>query len=531
MHIISNTSKLKSYVLIVSFSLILTEFYFFNWKTQFFVSNGYLIFNSLFLFIFSIFLFSIFYFIYSKINLVLSEQLIKIIDTFLITFILFKLIQIPFFQANIIEFKTLIAILLSKIFTKNLFFLVSILKILLPFSIIFFSIFFLNKRYLEIVINFIISFSFVLSFFMILDISKRLKSTFYDNLDMSNSNNNRKVIWILLDEYDPSYINNEYGLKLENIKKIVNNSLIHHRTFAPSDSTIYSAPSTLMKTQIKDLFFEDFRMKVLDNNNNKIDFSIRNTIFKTVLDNKFSFQIFSEALPYCTMLRIKNNCEKNYNDPKFYFDSIKSSFVPFNYFTKIKEILNKRSNFSITRLNNHKIKNEKIFLSKDLNIDINQFKKILDTKDNLLYFHLFLPHTNNQGRLVSSKHVRDEFNMNAYTDLEKYLIKLKYTDMVLKEIYNILDKNNDNEILLLLTSDHWRRIDSPKNAKPSLFVAKIFGDNQNYQLENDILNLFIPDLIMAFLKKEIRSHKEIKLFLKNLPFFDSKATDFFNVID
>tara|TARA_B100000886_G_scaffold256596_1_gene181866 strand:+ start:1032 stop:2132 length:1101 start_codon:yes stop_codon:yes gene_type:complete len=366
---------------------------------------------------------------------------------------------------------------------------------------------------------------------MILDISKRLKSTFYDNLDMSNSNNNRKVIWILLDEYDPSYINNEYGLKLENIKKIVNNSLIHHRTFAPSDSTIYSAPSTLMKTQIKDLFFEDFRMKVLDNNNNKIDFSIRNTIFKTVLDNKFSFQIFSEALPYCTMLRIKNNCEKNYNDPKFYFDSIKSSFVPFNYFTKIKEILNKRSNFSITRLNNHKIKNEKIFLSKDLNIDINQFKKILDTKDNLLYFHLFLPHTNNQGRLVSSKHVRDEFNMNAYTDLEKYLIKLKYTDMVLKEIYNILDKNNDNEILLLLTSDHWRRIDSPKNAKPSLFVAKIFGDNQNYRLENDILNLFIPDLIMAFLKKEIRSHKEIKLFLKNLPFFDSKATDFFNVID
>ena len=531
MHIISNISKLKIYVLILSFSLILTEFYFFNWKTQFFVSNSYLIFNSLFLFIFSIFIFSIFYFIYSKINSVLSQQFIKIIDTLLLTFILFKLIQIPFFQANIIEFKTLIAILLKKIFTKDLFFLVSFLKILLPFSIIFFSIFFLKKRYLEITINFIISFSFVLFFFMIMDVSKRLKNTFYDNLEMFNSDNKRKVIWMLLDEYDPSYINNEYGLNLEYTKKIVNNSLIHHRTFAPSDSTIYSAPSTLMKTQIKNLFFEDYRMKVLDNDNDKIDFSVENTLFRTVLDDKFSFQIFSEALPYCTMLRIKNNCEKNYNQPKFYFDAIIRSFVPFNYFTKIKEIFDKRSNFNITKLNNHKVKDEKIFLSKDLNIDINQFKKILDADDNLLYFHLFLPHTNNQGRLVSSKHIRDEFNMNAYTDLEKYLIKLKYTDIVLNEIYNILDKDNNNEVLLLLTSDHWRRIDSPKNAKPSLFIAKIFGDDQSYQLENDILNLFIPDLIMAFLNKEIKTHKEIKLFLNKLPFFDSKSTDFFNVID
>ena len=41
MSIISNTSKLKNYILIISFSLIFTEFYFFNWKTQFFVSNAY----------------------------------------------------------------------------------------------------------------------------------------------------------------------------------------------------------------------------------------------------------------------------------------------------------------------------------------------------------------------------------------------------------------------------------------------------------------------------------------------------------
>tara|TARA_B100001093_G_scaffold286137_1_gene273329 strand:- start:302 stop:622 length:321 start_codon:yes stop_codon:yes gene_type:complete len=106
-------------------------------------------------------------------------------------------------------------------------------------------------------------------------------------------------------------------------------------------------------------------------------------------------------------------------------------------------------------------------------------------------------------------------------------MKLKYTDVLLNKIYNVLDKVDDKEILLLVTSDHWRRVDSPNQAKPSLFISKIFGDNQKFQLENDILNIFIPDLIIAFLKDEIKSHNQIKSFLKNLPFFDFKDTHLF----
>ena len=111
-------------------------------------------------------------------------------------------------------------------------------------------------------------------------------------------------------------------------------------------------------------------MKVLDNNNKKIDFSIENTIFQKLIDNSYSFHIFSEALPYCTMLRIKNNCEKNYNQLKFYFDGIINTLTPIKYFPKIFDILNKRSNFDISKLNELDIKNKQLLrnVRKDIGV-------------------------------------------------------------------------------------------------------------------------------------------------------------------
>ena len=114
--------------------------------------------------------------------------------------------------------------------------------------------------------------------------------------------------------------------------------------------------------------------------------------------------------------------------------------------------------------------------------------------------------------------------MSAKTDLDHYLMKLKYADILLNKILKILEKNIESETLLLLTSDHWRRVDSPNTAKPSLFIAKIIGDNTKYELKNDISNIFIPDLIINFLNKKIISHNDLKLFLDKLPFFDSQTT-------
>lgn len=525
MNIISNISKYKIYLLIIGFSLVFTEFYFFNWKTQFFVSNGYLIFNTLILFLFSLILFTFLYLFYLKLNNYLSSKIFRIIDTFFLTVIFFKIIQITFFFANKIHFKPLLALVLKKILIENLIYLIPFLKILIPYFLLFLLIFFLHKKNIEIMINFIISFSLVFLLFMAFDISKRISHTFYDDSEVKVNKNKRKVIWLLLDEYDPKYINNKYGLKLEYINQLIQKSVVHNRTFSPSDATLYSATSTLIKTQIRNLIFEEYQMKIIDDNENQKDFNIKNTLFHTINKNNLSYYIASESLPYCTMLRIKKNCEKNYNQLKYYFDGIIHIYTPLKYFPKLSEFFKKRDGFDIKKLNTLNDRNFNImYLSKELNLDLKRFDKITSSNNNLFYFHLFLPHTNNKGHLVSSKHIRDEFNMSAKTDLDHYLMKLKYADILLNKILKILEKNIESETLLLLTSDHWRRVDSPNTAKPSLFIAKIIGDNTKYELKNDISNIFIPDLIINFLNKKIISHNDLKLFLDKLPFFDSQTT-------
>ena len=65
------------------------------------------------------------------------------------------------------------------------------------------------------------------------------------------------------------------------------------------------------------------------------------------------------------------------------------------------------------------------------------------------------------------------FNMRPNNDDQEYMMNLKYTDLVIKEILNTIENDNNQDILLLLTSDHWRRSRSPSKPEPTLFIAKI----------------------------------------------------------
>ena len=114
--------------------------------------------------------------------------------------------------------------------------------------------------------------------------------------------------------------------------------------------------------------------------------------------------------------------------------------------------------------------------------------------------------------------------MTPNNDLEEYILNLKYTDIVIKYILEIIKKNKNEDILLLLTSDHWRRIDSPLKAKPALFIAKIKSDTSKGEIYKDSLNIFIPDLVYKYLNKEINTHKDLKVFLESLPKFNKNET-------
>ena len=171
----------------------------------------------------------------------------------------------------------------------------------------------------------------------------------------------------------------------------------------------------------------------------------------------------------------------------------------------------------IKSLDIDKYKDKDILLSEKLGLEFKQFEKILKSGHNLIFIHLFPPHT----AVHSSKYIQDFLNIDPITDLHEYYMNLKFTDILLKNFMEIIEKHENKEMMLLLTSDHWARERSSDKAYPSLFTLKIKEDNSKYELYNSSMNIFIPDLIESYLNNKSNTHDSIEKFLKKQPIIDS----------
>ncbi len=499
----------KNYFLIVCISFVFTEFYYFNWGSRALISNNYLLLNSLILFLFSLIFFFLIFKIFEKIKKKIDEKKYNFLITTFLTFVYFKIIQIPFFYANSIHLKSLVSIGLKKILFVKFYPLLPFLKIIIPFVSLFILIFILSKKYNQILSNFTISFSIIFLIFLLTDVYKRINYLNDISLKENIATNDRQVIWFMLDEYDPEYINEKkYGLKLNHIKEIMNISFVHENSFSPSSSTLHSVPSILMRTKTKGSKIINYQLNIIKTNNDLVEFKFKNTIFDKIYKNKFNFNIISEVLPYCAMLKLNTNCYEYANRKIFFFDGIKNTYLSIEYLNKISEMIAKKEKFKIETINQiNDFKNSDIFLSSKLKIDLQKFEKIINQNTNLVFFHLFVPHT----KTSSSKYIREKFNnMYPTNDDEEYLLNLKFTDILINEILNKINKNDKKDIMLILSSDHWRRVRSPEKAQPSLLLIKIKSDNNKIEILRQNSNIYLYDIIHKYLSKKINSHDDIK---------------------
>ena len=92
---------------------------------------------------------------------------------------------------------------------------------------------------------------------------------------------------------------------------------------------------------------------------------------------------------------------------------------------------------------------------------------------------------------------------------------LNYTDLIIKGINKLIDKFSNKDIMLIVSSDHWYRKLSA-DIKPSLFILKIFKDDNKIVNNKKIMNIFIPNLILKYLNNEINNHSEINNYINSL---------------
>ena len=145
----------KNYTLIIGFSLIIAENYFFLWNKRFLIHPSYLFFNTLFLFFFSLIFFSLILYLIDKVSNHKKEEFLFII---ILSFIIVKLIQTNLFYSDATTLSIIFEKLFSYFISNNL--TILFLKKITPYFLVFLIIFFLKKKIIYIQ-RFIFSFSII----------------------------------------------------------------------------------------------------------------------------------------------------------------------------------------------------------------------------------------------------------------------------------------------------------------------------------------------------------------------------------
>ena len=522
--------KFFSFKVSLIFSLILTESYFFTLRlpSSMISDNGmsYIALNRfqildilislLTLLIFSVICVFLYFYIIKKIN--------KNIDFFLIfpfAFVLAALIKIFFDYADYswhhFGLRNVYPII-SKTLIKNFF---SPIWFLLPYIFSLIIVFSLRKK-LEKLTKFFFSFSLVFFFIMssqIFSLNKIYKN--FDNDEIKfiedKEKKERKVLWIFFDGFDPklAFSKQENTYEMTNFEKLFENSVVHHEFFSPAKDTLYSFASILIGKNIIDATFSNHRMNIVTEKKETITLNFNNSIFGRLFDEGYDSSITGYGFhPFCKVIS-NVKCEV-FNEPLKWYDGI----LNITQFKKIK--------VHFFKIGSHRDINPYIIKSM-----LNHIKS--ESPSNLLFVHNRVPHLCHQctdglagmaERYYNFKYRKKNDYLKLVSDRrDAYLINLKFVDSLVGEIFNEIKKNDNykkNETLVILSSDHWaksyygdfitRSFDDDKVPYPSLFLAKIIGDDEPFDIYGPDSGIHVQELIHEFLKRKISSHADINKF-------------------
>ena len=342
----------------------------------------------------------------------------------------------------------------------------------------------------------------------------------------------RKVIWIIFDEFDHeiAFIDKPNNLELPNFKKLRNNALTHSKLFAPAKSTFYSVPSMLIGEYIQGTTFKNHRYIMKTNDKKMIPFNFENSIFGKINKDGFTSSITGLGFhSYCLMIQVK--C-KVFNEPLRWYDGITHTLHLKQVITFLRRDKSKPKGF-------HRDINPAI---------IKSMYEFIESPNptNFLFIHNRVPHLCHHCKNGFSGTAGKKFNIETTNTEEAYLLNLKFVDYLLGEILKKLDTKEykENETLLILNSDHWarpgatsifpsRKKDPPNKPYPALFIAKILGDNKKEEIFEPDSGIHTQELVHRFLNKEINTHSDIKQFFEEKSgyevFFPSGKDDKFIV--
>ena len=109
-------------------------------------------------------------------------------------------------------------------------------------------------------------------------------------------------------------------------------------------------------------------------------------------------------------------------------------------------------------------------------------------------------------------------------EIDSYILKYFYVDLFIKKLLSEAKKKELNDLLLIVSSDHWNRSkDISKKEKNldgeyignSYFSAKFLNDDSKYFLNKPSNSIVIKDLIKSFYENKILNNEDIYNFISS----------------
>lgn len=346
----------------------------------------------------------------------------------------------------------------------------------------------------------------------------------------------KKVLWILYDALDPEFLEKKINDKIlyENFNKLKNNGVYFENAYSPGKFTTDSAPAQLMGINIRSQTSKH-RIKIFtDLEGKKKPFKFETTIFEKLNQQGFKVSLMSSVLEYCSSYlrsdkwKICIDTISSNNKNSTFYDSLKFFFSIYfkimNYMNKSKNDVAKKNqynlkikfeNLNFDKIKNLEFKNSTFFSDQAKLINIENVINTLNVSD-MLFMHIYNPHLHQD-----SDYLYESFKLKKRLDESDYFLRYLYTDLFTKKIIEEIHKNNLDDVLLIISSDHWwRNKEKSQQNKDyignSFFLVKNLKDNSNFLIKKKSTTIIIPEIINKFLNENSFSNKDIFDYTKDL---------------
>ena len=293
--------------------LLCSNYYFFN-DANFKFSHSSVIevyFLLILFLLISFFIFKKFIDLILKLNFTVYVSLVYLFYTYFLV----QIIKGFFYLSNYIT----IGVLISKIFDIDLtvpeaMFYKRFFIFFVPYIFCFIIIFSCKKN----ILKFLKFFTIVSYVFFVIVIFREIKTNLYSNInsdfegiefdyEIKEENaieKNRKVLWIMLDAFDPeiAFDTSDKDFKfMNNFKELKKNSFFHSQLFPPARDTIDSMPAQLVGIQTMGHYVKGNTYFIKgDLHNESVELNYQNTIFGRLNKINFNSSILTSVFPYCS---------------------------------------------------------------------------------------------------------------------------------------------------------------------------------------------------------------------------------------